>query len=598
MTLQEMIYSAIEGSTITLPDDAEYIGNFVINKALTIQGKAKIITPNTFPAIDIPPGTGPVSLKGKSTTEPLQIIASSTVYTIIRYGNSGSAQDSLEKCPQGLLIEFAEIQGTPGQESQRGITANGKNFEIRHSKVREIHGEGYDTQAICAWNGPGPFKITDCYLEAAGENVMFGGADAAIEALTPANIEIRRCYFFKPQSWNYWNQAEFKSSFGETVRWATDPTPGPDEDPSDRFKPRYVGPAGNKAKHWTVKNLLETKNCHNIIVDGNIFENCWPDAQVGFAILIKSNNQEDTNPWAATTDLVFSNNWIKNATHGLNIMGIENPPKVSGISARLKFINNLWEIDGIALQGFQGGQDILLDHNTVLSAGNGNNMTLYSIPVSGLVATNNLGKHTSYGIKGDGTGEGSVALNTFAPGYVYKGNVLAEADPNAYPAGNFYPPTWAEVKFGDNYQLAADSPFKGKGTDGKDPGYDMIALLAAQSETSSIPQPAPVPAPTPTPTQVPAPSPSPVPAPCTMTINAPILKQWSTGKLIVTFTGLTAPGMVSVTPTTGQITVLTEPKEVSGTSMIAEFLLQSKKKPSSVIVSGPCGSKTVQIKVQ
>jgi hypothetical protein len=60
---------------------------------------------------------------------------------------------------------------------------------------------GFDSQAICGVNGPGPFKIVNNYLEGSGENVMFGGADPAIRDLVPSDIEFRGNYCFKPLSW-------------------------------------------------------------------------------------------------------------------------------------------------------------------------------------------------------------------------------------------------------------------------------------------------------------------------------------------------------------------------------------------------------------
>jgi len=302
---------------------------------------------------------------------------------------------------------------------------------------------------------------------------MFGGADAATEALTPADVTVRRNYLYKPLAW------------------------------------RGI---------WPVKNLLETKNVRRILVDGNVFENNWTSAQVGFAILIKSNNQDNTNPWAATLDLTYTNNTVKNSTHGLNIMGIENAGKLSGISARLKFANNLWLIDGMWLQGFQGAQQVTLDHETVISNGNGNTMTFYSTPAVGFVVTNCVAQRTGYGIKGDGTGEGSVALQAFAPGYVFSLNLIAGADPAVYPGNNFYPGTLDGV-FVDaasgNYRINPLSSYKGAGTDGKDLGCDIDALLAAQSGAVAAPSPAPtpVPSPSPSPSATPTPSPSPTPAP-------------------------------------------------------------------------------------
>ena len=58
-----------------------------------------------------------------------------------------------------------------------------------------------DSQAIAGWNGSGPFKIENNYLEAAGENVMFGGADPKIPQLVPSDIEFRYNHCAKPVSW-------------------------------------------------------------------------------------------------------------------------------------------------------------------------------------------------------------------------------------------------------------------------------------------------------------------------------------------------------------------------------------------------------------
>ena len=91
---------------------------------------------------------------------------------------------------------------------------NSASTEVLNSYISDVHGRGYDTQAICTWNGPGPFKIINNYLEAAGENVMFGGSPAAIPNLVPTDIEIRNNYFFKPLSW-YVNDPSYAG-----IRWS------------------------------------------------------------------------------------------------------------------------------------------------------------------------------------------------------------------------------------------------------------------------------------------------------------------------------------------------------------------------------------------
>lgn len=68
------------------------------------------------------------------------------------------------------------------------------------SHLSEAHVVGFDAQAICGVNGPGPFKIVNNYLEGSGENIMFGGADPAIRDLVPSDIEFRGNHCFKPLS--------------------------------------------------------------------------------------------------------------------------------------------------------------------------------------------------------------------------------------------------------------------------------------------------------------------------------------------------------------------------------------------------------------
>src|SRR5678816_3181005 len=81
-------------------------------------------------------------------------------------------------------------------------------------------------------NGPGPYHIINNYIEAAAENIMFGGADAKIPNLVPSDIEIRRNHVFKPLSWKVGD-------------------------------PSYLG------RHWAIKNLLELKNARRVTIDGN-----------------------------------------------------------------------------------------------------------------------------------------------------------------------------------------------------------------------------------------------------------------------------------------------------------------------------------------
>jgi hypothetical protein len=55
-----------------------------------------------------------------------------------------------------------------------------ESWRLRRGETRShlagIWRSGQDSQAFAAWDGAGPYTITDNYLEAASETVMFGGA--------------------------------------------------------------------------------------------------------------------------------------------------------------------------------------------------------------------------------------------------------------------------------------------------------------------------------------------------------------------------------------------------------------------------------------
>src|SRR5215212_7655314 len=312
--------------------------------------------------------------------------ASVIVYDLIRFGESRFTQTTLASVPHHLVIDRCYIHGFPTQDVQRGVSLNSAETTVSNSYISDIHGIGYDTQAVAGWNGPGPFHIINNHLEAAGENVMFGGADPGITGLVPGDIEVRRNYVVKPLSWKVGD-------------------------------PSYAG------YHWTVKNLLELKNAKNVVIDGNVFENCWTDGQTGIPILFTVRNQEGTAPWSIVQNVAFTNNIVRGAEGGLNFLGSDNE-KPSQRSSGAVIANNLFtDLKGpfLTLNGFN---NVSLLHNTHFQTGN--IMILYSTPVQQFVYRDNLTirNPNGYGVFGDATGEGLVALKKFAPDFVFKNNVL------------------------------------------------------------------------------------------------------------------------------------------------------------------------------
>ena len=301
---------------------------------------------------------------------------------------------------------------------------------------------GFDTQALCGWNGPGPFHIINNYLEAAGENILFGGADPSISNLIPSNIEIRRNYLFKPLRWN-----------------AKDPS--------------YAG------IHWSVKNLLEIKMGRNIVIDGNVLENSWGDAQIGYAVLFTVRNQDGKAPWAMIENVSFTNNIVKNSEQGFQLLG-KDSPNVSQRASGLQITNNLFTGINNRFLTMTDYYNVTLSHNTHFQ--NGNIMSLYGEPSTGFVYTDNITNRgaNGYGIFGDSVGEGNAALTRYAPGNTVRRNVLIGANASLYPPNNAFPSTIEDVGFqahqGGNYRLTAKSKFKGSATDKTDPGCQLDRL--------------------------------------------------------------------------------------------------------------------------
>jgi hypothetical protein len=402
----------------------------------------KLVSPNADPVLKTAAGAHHYRFIGVEFT----VVADrDIIYDLIRLGDS--AQTALSDVPHDIIIDRCYIHGQANTNARRGIALNSARTAVIDSYIADIHERGADSQAICGWNGPGPFKIENNYLEAAGENVMFGGADPRIPNLVPSDIEFRRNHCFKPLSWN-------------------------------TRDPGYAG------KHWTAKNLFELKNARRVMIEENIFENNWADGQDGFGILFTVRNQDGKAPWSVVEDVTMRNNIMRRSAGGINILGRDNIHP-SEQTKRIEISNNLfYDIGGKQLGSngrflqLAGTINVTVDHNTVFHTGNV--ITAYGKPSEGFVFTNNLMAHNEYGVFGDGMGSGTKAINKYFPGAVFRKNIIAGGRSSLYPGDNFFPSTLDQVGFvgsgKDKYRLSDSSPFKAAGTDGRSIGVDMSAL--------------------------------------------------------------------------------------------------------------------------
>jgi len=468
--LQAALNDAQPGDVIDLPARAAFVGNFTLpNKSgaawITVRSSLyarlpppgsrvspgdavsmpKLVSPNSVPALSTAPRAHHYRLIGIeiTTTSPVN-------FNLVLL--ESPRQTSIDAVPTDIIVDRCYIHGTPAGEIRRGVALNGARLAVIDSYLSDFHQRGADTQAIAGWNGPGPFKIVNNYLAAAGENVIFGGADPSIPGLVPTDIEIRRNHFFKPLSWK----------IGE---------------------PEYAGAP------WVVKNLFELKNARRVLADGNIFEHNWVHAQAGFAILFTVRNQDGRAPWSVVEDVTFVNNIVRHTAAGINILGRDDIHS-SEPTRRILIENNLfedvsgsrWGGTGRLFQLLNGTADVIIEHNTGLQTGD--ILAATPPPHVGFTFRNNVVLHNMYGVGGDNTfGNPRLTLSTYFPDAVFEGNVLVGGHASNYPARNFFPASVDAVGFvnlreGD-CRLADSSPFKHAGTERRDPGVDVESLQTA-----------------------------------------------------------------------------------------------------------------------
>jgi hypothetical protein len=471
---QAALNRAKPGDVITLEAGAVFTGPFTLRNK---PGSGWIIIRTSAPDASLPPPGGRAN-PSYADAMPKFVAASGPViqteagahhyrfigveirpragvflYNLVQLGES---ETSMEELPHDITIDRCYIHGDSVKGTRRGIAMNSKSISVIDSYLSDFKEVGADTQAIMGWNGPGPFKIVNNYLEGAGENVMFGGADPTIPNLVPSDIEIRRNQFSKRLSWK-------------------------------------MGDPSYASIHWSVKNILELKNAQRVLVEGNIFENNWADAQNGFAILFTVRNQDGSAPWSVVEDVTFRNNIVRHTASGINILGQDdNHP--SHQTKRILIQNNLfddvsgdrWGGSGRLFQLLRGTEDVVINHNTAFQSEN--ILLADGEPHRGFVFRNNIVPHNAYGVSGNDKGFGLPALRYYFPGFVFEGNVIVGSrDVSLYPPKNFYPSSLGAVGFVDrvrgDYRLAGSSPYRKAGTDGKNVGVDFDALSEAMGVT-------------------------------------------------------------------------------------------------------------------
>jgi hypothetical protein len=214
-----------------------------------------------------------------------------------------------------LVFDRVWMHGTAQDETTRGIALKSMTYvAVVDSFFSDFHcvaatGSCTDSQAIVGGGGvdpEGPFKIVNNFLEASGENILFGGGPATI---TPTDIEIRRNHLFKPAIWRAG-------------------TPG------------FVG--GASGRPFIVKNHFELKNAQRVLFEANVLENAWGGfSQMGFSILLTPKNQGNACPKCQVTDITIRYNKIRSVGSVLQIANVKSDAGGSTLAGERYSIHDL-----------------------------------------------------------------------------------------------------------------------------------------------------------------------------------------------------------------------------------------------------------------
>ncbi len=188
---------------------------------------------------------------------------------------------AVSQLPSNVTFDRVLVHGND-QMCVRGFLADAVNFALINSQVYDFVDTVQDTQAVLAYNSPGPFLIANNYLEATGENIMFGGGGTpTIAGNIPSDITVRL------------------NNLNKLAAWYHQPAP--------------CGGTG-QAACYDVKNNFECKDCQRVLVDSNIMSHAVVQGQGECAIL---------NIFSGfyAFDVTFSNNLCQFAGGGFSING-------------------------------------------------------------------------------------------------------------------------------------------------------------------------------------------------------------------------------------------------------------------------------------
>ena len=334
-----------------------------------------------------------------------------------------------------IILDRNWIHPPEGVEIGKGVglTAGSHVIAVINSYVSGFNcvartGKCTDATAVGGGSGDAPtgiFKIYNNFLEASGENILFGGAAATVN---PADIEIRRNHLFKPL---LWKQGE----------------------------PGYTPTASGQP--LIVKNNFELKNAQRVLFEANLLEGSWGGfSQRGFSILLTPKNQENKCPACVVDDVTIRYCRIRNVAGVFQIANALSDAGGASTDGGRYSIHDL-VADGVRGQDFGGGgsfilmiifrpplHDLQIDHVTAFFPGPLAAIQNIESKLPNFVMTNNVlytggsrgaftsagGGPTSCATRSQVMGAEAVLKECFSP-YKFEKNLIIGDNHGGWPAG-------------------------------------------------------------------------------------------------------------------------------------------------------------------
>lgn len=410
---------------------------------------------------------------------------------VVQLGHGDTSYSTLDT---HITFDRDCIEGGPTTGVVHAIGLEGEYMEVTESDFENVFDyNDADNQCIAAWNSDGPYKITDNWLHAGGQNTLFGGAAASITNAIPSNIDIEDNDYFK-QQW----VGNISTSDGSPTITVNSTTSG-----ALRISMEVVdsggclpGPGGGgiiisgSGTTWTLnsnasctnssdsatanesgKDNIEFKEADYVLVNHNFFTSAGYGQAYTFLAVVSGYNS-----WATVSNLTITNNvFSDDAFAGWNVLTQDDSGNASVAMENVLFRNNLWlfkgganstslQVTGSTESPSTGiGGNIIWDHNTFID--NPEGYTAISFPnasgsLNNVVWSNNIFDTTQYEIHCAGNNSwANCGPQNIPTEPAYLNNVIV-AGAQTYPSGNFTPASDSAVGWSSYGSLTSTAGYE------------------------------------------------------------------------------------------------------------------------------------------